>query len=393
MINELLTLCELKLAYQINMNFLQLNKLLLFLAFLTISSCNNDNKSEPKEELMDTVAVRKQNDSIDYAKKLKEFEFSDTIKYTRIKISSTKQLNELLPSDTGEVDKEAEPLPKAQVIMTLNRKERRFIRVGDSIIVPEKNTGKTLDYSVFPRVYWEAANVPKIIILSNALQAYACYEKGKLVRYSPVNSGKEATQTYPGKYYLNWKQKLRTSSLNEEWELPYTFNFHKQAGNAFHQYDMPGRPVSHSCVRQMMHDAKWLFKWGRGSKYDSLRKEIPNTGTPVLIIDHFNYSRKRFGPWVELKSNKDGLLTLPKNPLGFEEPYIPLSQIPDESKGLMSRNPHIKFGEDTLRARGIIREGFEIAKSINFNKERKKKQKREAHLKSLQNKSKSETDK
>lgn len=351
---------------------------MLVLAFLSISSCNSDSKSQPKEDVADTVAIRIQNDSLEQVKKLKEFEPSEEIKYNRIKITSLKQLNELLPRDTGEVDKEAEPLPKAQVIMALNRKERRFIRVGDSIVVPEKNTGKTIDYSVFPRVYWEAMNIPKIIILSNALQAYACYEKGKLVRFSPVNSGKEKTQTYPGMYYLNWKQKLRKSSLNEEWELPYTFNFHKHAGNAFHQFDMPGRPVSHSCVRQMMHDAKWLFKWGRGSKYDSLRKEIPKTGTPVLIIDVFDYSRKRFGPWVDLKSNKDGQIKLPKNPLNYEEPYIPLAQIPDESKGIMSRNPHIKYGEDTLRARGIIREGVEIAKSINFNKERKKKQKREA---------------
>lgn len=366
------------LSNQLNMNSLQLYKLLLVLVFLSISSCNSDSKSQPSEERVDTLAIRKQKDSIDHVQKLKEFEPSEEIKYKRIKIASIKQLNELLPRDTGEVNKEAEPLPKAQVIMALNRKERKFFRVGDSVVVPEKNTGKTIDYSIFPRVYWEAINIPKIIILSNALQAYACYEKGKLVRFAPVNSGKERTQTYPGKYHLNWRQKLRKSSLNEEWELPYTFNFHKHAGNAFHQFEMPGRPVSHSCVRQMMHDAKWLFKWGRGSKYDSTRKEILNTGTPVLIIDHFDFSRKRFGPWVDLKSNKDGILKLPKNPLSFEEPYIPLSQIPDESKGIMSRNPHIKYGEDTLRARGIIREGIEIAKSINFNKERKKKQKKEA---------------
>lgn len=360
------------------MNSLQLYNFLWLIAFLSISSCNSDSKSQPKEEVADTLAIRKQKDSLEQVKKLKDFEPSEEIKYQRIRLNSIKQLNELLPRDTGEVDKEAEPLPKTQVIMALNRKERRFFRLGDSIIVPEKNTGKTIDYSVFPRVYWEAIHIPKIIILSNALQAYACYEKGKLVRFSPVNSGKEKTQTYPGRYYLNWRQKLRKSSLNEEWELPYTFNFHKQAGNAFHQFDMPGRPVSHSCIRQMMHDAKWLYKWGRGSKYDSLRREIPKTGTPVLIIDVFDYSRKRYGPWADLKSNKDRILKLPKDPLNYEEPYIPLSQIPDESKGLMSRNPHIKYGEDTLRARGIIREDLEIAKSINFNKERKKKQKREA---------------
>lgn len=30
--------------------------------------------------------------------------------------------------------------------------------------------------------------------------------------------------------------------------LPFTVNFHQYAGNAFHQFEMPGRPVSHSAV-------------------------------------------------------------------------------------------------------------------------------------------------
>ncbi len=86
-----------------------------------------------------------------------------------------------------------------------------------------------------------------------------------------------------------WKQELRISSLDSTWKMPYTWNIHRFSGSAFHKFDMPGYPASHSCLRQFLDDAKWLYKWGEGAKYDTANLAIHLTGTPVIIIDHFDY--------------------------------------------------------------------------------------------------------
>jgi hypothetical protein len=346
----------------------------LLLGLVTLLySCKNDTKAQDTNtNQLDTVSQKRANDSILKLKELDKISVPEEISYSKIKITSSKDIAKILGKKEDSTEKE--PTIQRKIIMALNRKDIRYIRVGDSLLVPSKFTNSQNHYSLFPEKYPEAVMIPKLIIVSNQYQAYSCYEYGKLVRFAPINSGKERTQTYPGRYYVTWKQRLRKSSLNEEWVLPFTLNFHKQAGNAFHEFDMPGRPVSHSCLRQLRYDAEWLFKWARGSKYDSLRKEIPKTGTPVLIVDAFDFRRKKYGPWIDLKSNKERPIKLPAKPLEFEEPYIPLSQIPKESRGYLSRFKNYKYGEDTLRARGIIREGVEIIPSVNFNLVRKQKE-------------------
>ncbi len=258
-----------------------------------------------------------------------------------------------------------------RAITTLNRKEFRFFRVKDSIIVPEFVNKDLRVYSIFPSCYPGARQIKKIIMISNKYQCYACYEFGKLVRFSAANTGKEQTQTYPGRYALNWRQRLRKSSIDSNWVLPFTWNFHQQAGNAFHQFDMPGRPVSHSCVRQFMQDAEWLYSWGEGSKYDSLKNPIYMSGTPVLIIDNFDYTHKRYKPWMYITSNKDIKISLPDKPMEIEEALIPISQIPKEARGSLKNRQRFETAEQELRNRGIIRPNTTIIETRNFNKERR----------------------
>jgi hypothetical protein len=315
---------------------------------------------------VDTVALRKQ----DSVKRITEIIKSDTfpvIKYSKIQIKTNDQLRKILnkfSNDTTTFD-------KSRIIKTLNRKELRFIRVGDSIVVPDTAIRDIRTYSIFPVIYNEAWDIPKIIIVSNKYQSYACYEKGHLVRFAAANTGKETSQTYPGRYSLVWKARTKRSSIDSNWILPFVFNFHHEAGNAFHQFDMPGRPVSHSCIRQFMEDAKWLFYWGEGLKKDSSHNYIPMSGVPVIIIDNFDYSRKRFGPWLDLQTNKDTVISLPKNPLGVEEALIPIVQIPKESRGSLRNRSRYLYAEDTLRARGIIRPQVVLHESVNFNKLRR----------------------
>ena len=261
-----------------------------------------------------------------------------------------------------------------RAITTLNRKEFGFIHLGDTIITPDTVIGDLRAYSIFPARYPDGDTLPKLIFISNKYQCYACYEYGHLVRFAACNTGTERKATFPGRYALNWKERLRISSLNENWKLPFTFNFHLYAGNAFHQFVMPGRPVSHSCVRQFMPDAEWLFGWGVGAARDANGRMMALTGTPVIILDVFDFSRPRGGPWLELTSNRENVIQLPKNPMGVEEAWIPISQVPGDARGGIADRHRYMVAEDTLRARGVIRPNVRLSASINYNKIRKAKE-------------------
>lgn len=146
-----------------------------------------------------------------------------------------------------------------RVFTTINRKDIQYFRVGDTALIPSTFHEDLRMYSVFPHLYPSADTLAQLVLISNKHQAYACYERGKLVRFAACNTGREKKPTFSGRYTLNWRDRIRRSSLDSNWVLPFTWNFHLFAGSAFHQFDMPGRPASHSCVRQFMDDAEWLY--------------------------------------------------------------------------------------------------------------------------------------
>ncbi|HCN05009.1 MAG TPA: hypothetical protein DIS79_05255, partial [Bacteroidetes bacterium] len=254
-----------------------------------------------------------------------------------------------------------------------------FVRLGDTLVVPDTIMDDLRAYSVFPQYYRAADTIPKLVLISNKWQSYACYEYGELVRFAAANTGEERKPTFPGRYAVNWKQRLRLSSLDSTWRLPFTVNFHQYAGSAFHQFEMPGRPVSHSCVRQFMDDAEWLFKWVKTAKIDTVQHRfVPFTGTPIIITDVFDFTRKRGGPWLELTSNAETPADLPADPMAVEEALIPISQIPKEARGALPDRKRYVEAESLLRDRGHIREGISLKESINFNKLRQEKRRRQA---------------
>lgn len=258
---------------------------------------------------------------------------------------------------------------KYRVLTTLNRKELRYFKIKEPIIVPDTFLTDLRAYSVFPMFYNGASNLPKIVIVSNLYQAYGCYEYGKLVRFSAVNTGKRSSPTYPGKYYVQWKERLRRSSFNENWIMPYTVNFHRLAGLAFHQFSMPGYPASHMCIRQFYEDAQWLFNWCEIPKKDSSGKLNPKSGTPVIVLDFYNFGigKKK---WLELASNKDTLDYLPSNPIEVEEALIPIIHIPQELYPLLSRKERKRYetAYDTLVSRGVIPPNLKLTPSNPLKK-------------------------
>ncbi len=354
-------------------------------AFLLYFSGCRDNRSGEKPIAEDTLTQAQ----IDSAKLEKEFSGCDTfpvVNYKKITIDNYKQLREI----HQEFGNKNGNKWKHKAFITLNRQELRFVYINETVIVPDTVINDMRAYSVFPQCWKGAANIPKIIVVSNEYQCYACYEFGHLLRFAAANTGKERTPTFPGRYSLVWKALERRSSLDSNWIMPYTWNFHEYAGNAFHKFTMPGRPVSHSCVRQFMDDAKWLFEWGEGAERDTNGKWVPHSGTPVLILGMFDYTRKKGGPWLDLKTNKDEILELPADPMKVEEALIPWCQIPDGSKSSIPDKERYRYAEDTLRARGVIREGVRLIHTINFNKLRREKAAREAKKKAEEERNRKE---
>jgi lipoprotein-anchoring transpeptidase ErfK/SrfK len=297
--------------------------------------------------------------------------FSQVVISSRAKLDSIKTV----------FAKKPETILAYRAFTTVNRKNIQYFRLGDTLMLPSTISSDLRVYSLFPHRYPWADSLSKIIFISNKYQCYACYEHGKLVRFAACNTGRAMKPTFPGRYTLNWRDKLRRSSLDSNWLLPHTWNFHLFAGSAFHEFDMPGRPASHSCVRQFAEDAEWLYSWGRGGKIDTARRKvIPMTGTPVIILDMFDYSRKKGGPWWEIHSTKDVVIALPKDPMNVEEARIPISQIPPEVRWELPDKERYLSAEDTLRKRGWLSEEVELEESVNYNKVRREKSRAAAKL-------------
>jgi hypothetical protein len=355
-----------------------LSALLLLTSFslcsLLLTACGADSAQTATIDRVNTDSLARVDsthraDSLFKAKAQAIIDSFPKINYTRFYVATRKDLDSIRKV----FGKTKESNAAFRAITTLNRKEFGFIRVGDTLALPDSISSDLRAYSCFPYYYAGADTLPKLIIVSNKMQAYACYEYGRLVRFAACNTGTEGKPTFPGRYALNWKERLRISSLNDNWKLPFTWNFHLYAGNAFHQFVMPGRPVSHSCVRQFMTDAEWLFSWGEGGRRENGRF-VPFSGTPVIITDIFDFSRKRGGPWLDIASNRDGLVPLPENPMGVEEALIPISQVPADARGSLGADrQRYLHAEDTLRARGIIRPEAHLLASIDYNKRRKAK--------------------
>jgi len=335
---------------------------------LTLNACQEKATPDALRVIaQDSAALRRAEQNAQLVRRQHEIERAmPEIRYRRIVLRNRRERDSLIRAF-----EEAHTAHGKKVLATLNRKELRFITVGDTVIVPDSISCDMRVYSVFPWFYPQAADIPKLIVVSNAYQAYGCYEHGELVRFAACNTGSKEKPTLPGRYHCNWKQRRRVSSLNDEWVLLYTINVHQYAGCAFHAFEMPGRPVSHACVRQFEDDAAWLYRWVKtGNVRDSIGTFYP-LGTPVIILDMFDYRRPRNGPWLDLTSNRPVITNLPLHPLAVEEPWIPISQIPEKlRRGLPNKRRYI-VARDTLLARGIIDSTFRFRASVDYNELRR----------------------
>ena len=174
------------------------------------------------------------------------------------------------------------------VLEMLNRRDRAHLVRADppvpGIIVPVAWLDDPLAYSPFPQTWPAAEPHGKAIVVHQAMQAFGAYERGRLVRWGPVSTGRRETATPEGSFNLTWRARSRRSTDNEDWLLEWYFNFVNERGVSFHLFDLPGYPASHACVRLLLRDAQWLYGWGEQWSLDDSRREVMMPGTPVLIV-------------------------------------------------------------------------------------------------------------
>ena len=185
-------------------------------------------------------------------------------------------------------------------IVSLNRIDKNTLQKADTLIIPNKFDDDYLAYSAFPYTIKKLNDVPKIAIFSYPIQAYGLYEYGELVKWGPTSLGSKVHKTPTGLFFTNWKGEEVQSTVDDEWILRWNFNIENEEGVGWHQYELPGYPASHSCLRLLENDAKWMYDWA-----DEWILKDKNTvaakGTPVIVFGEYDFDGK--SPWLHLVEN------------------------------------------------------------------------------------------
>jgi len=194
--------------------------------------------------------------------------------------------------------------PRLDQVLRLNRVDRAHVHDRDTLVVPVSAAWDSLapDWTLlcpFPRGLAPADSIARLLIVSARIQAWAAYDSGRMVRWGTTSTGRREKPTPPGLYHTNWKQPVRTSTFNDEWVLRWYVNLDSRLGISLHVYELPGRPASHSCVRLLEDDAKWLYDWADTWRIDPAdRRHVLRHGTPVVVLDAYDFDGPR--PWRAL---------------------------------------------------------------------------------------------
>jgi len=181
-----------------------------------------------------------------------------------------------------------------ELLEKLNRADAKHLARLNRLVVPSEWRPE-IEHSPFPATYAAAGATPKLLVVDQSSQVFAAYEHGTLVRWGPTSTGRQAKPTPTGVYHLNWRARTRTSTLSGEWRLNWYFNFHNQRGLAFHEFDLPGLPASHACVRLLARDAMWIYNWGQSWTLDP-KGQLVEAGTPIMILGEYNFAAPP--PWL-----------------------------------------------------------------------------------------------
>lgn len=245
----------------------------LLLSFVLLACKKNENENDQKLNTEETKEI-----AIPVREKL------DGIEYKKVASKVWLKANE---KNTAAV----------QIITDINRTDLKNLSKMDSILVPNKLDGKREDYLPFPLQVQALKSVDRILLFSYATQTFAAYQNGSLEYTGPTNMGREKDPTPTGLFFTNWKAEETTSTFNDEWDLKWNFNIENKLGVGFHEYELPGYPASHSCLRLQEKDAKYLYDWA--NQWVLADKEnVKAKGTPVIVFGEYPFKGEK--PWLQL---------------------------------------------------------------------------------------------
>lgn len=195
--------------------------------------------------------------------------------------------------------------PKAlDLVLALNRVDAVNLKKLDSIVVPTDFSGDLEYYMPFPLEVATLNEVSKIILFSYTTQAFATYEYGVLTHTGPTSLGREKDKTPTGLFFTNWKAEETISTFNDEWKLKWNFNIENKLGVGFHEYELPGYPASHSCLRLLEKDAKMLYEFADQWELESAEK-VKLKGTPVIVFGSYDFKNPKI--WNTLPQDAKAL--------------------------------------------------------------------------------------
>lgn len=185
-----------------------------------------------------------------------------------------------------------------KLIETINRTDKKHLPRIDTILIPS-SFNDIMAFSPFPKGLEILKDVNKFVFFSYPIQGFAVYENGKLIKWGPTNMGKKATPTPTGLFFANWKGKEVRSSVDQSWILKWNFNIHNTGGIGWHEYALPGYPASHSCLRLLAEDAKWLYDWA--DQWILENEQLVAQGTATIVYGEYPWGERR--PWKHLLEN------------------------------------------------------------------------------------------
>lgn len=249
-----------------------------FATLLTVIGCK-DTPEERQEKSLEKKLERKYEKAQDYT-------------YTNWVLKSSDSVRKIF--------KEKFTSQQLTTIVALNRVDKNTFATVDTLLIPDQFDDDFLAYSPFPYTLSSAKDVKKLAIFSYPIQAYGLYENGELVKWGPSSMGSKQHKTPEGLYFCNWKGEEVISTFDDEWVLRWNFNIENQEGIGWHQYQLPGTPASHSCLRLLEADAKWMFDWA--DEWILADKEtVKAKGTPVIVYGSYDFEGRK--PWLNLAKN------------------------------------------------------------------------------------------
>jgi hypothetical protein len=272
--------------------------LCLIIAIFSFAACTSEEHSGKQSSTAKKYSIKKKKVAADVPQ--------GTFRYHFISIRNK---NKALRDSFLNALKSLTPAERA-IVLRLNRVDAASYKRLDTMVVPDKIDTNWMAYSVFPAELPMIKDVHKMVFFAYYPEAFGAYENGRLIRWGPSNMGKKTSPTPTGLFSANWKARETVSTVNDEWKLKWNFNVMNAGGVGWHEYQLPGYPASHSCMRLLEADAMWLYNWAEMwlQKDDRLAAQ----GTPVIIFGQYPFGKPK--PWWSLVQNP-AALNLPADTL------------------------------------------------------------------------------